>query len=252
METCPLKTLPTSTHPPCPTHTHSLTLTRSITNKMTTTMSPLTLSHAQLWSLCVASYSIWRLYVTLETKRIKLLAEAFVRDGYVAISGVSPKRKRVLWDTILSPVLQQYWASRHSTFDITSVDSWPTPIGGKAYGDTFTDESIPGLPALISENYEAQAILVYFCSGSSFRCISFGSQTHWRLKLLISPFWAAGLWKGPFPENSSYLVGKDQSWHLVNWPAGNSEGNVVGNQFHNGAHIDSGITMSFSASIYIS
>jgi hypothetical protein len=105
---------------------------------------------------------------------------------------------------------------------------------------------------LISENYEAQAILVYFCSGSSFRFISFGSQTHWRLKLLISPFWAAGLWKGPFPENSSYLVGKDQSWHLVNWPAGNSEGNVVGNQFHNGAHIDSGITMSFSASIYIS
>jgi hypothetical protein len=121
------------------------------------------------------------------------------------------------------------------------------------------------MPALLSEKYEAQAILVYFCSGSSFRGISFGSQTHWRLKLLVNPLWSLGLSGGPVmsameeKKGSSkelQLVGKDQSWHLVNWPAAADEvveevrtcgrgegGSWVGKPVKGGAHIDSGRLM---------
>ena len=212
---------------------------------------------------CAGLYALWRLYTRIETKRIQRLAEDFVRNGYVVISGVAPSRKRHYWTTVLAPILQRFWQQRHTDFDMNTPSTWPCPDDGKAYVDTF-EECVPGMPQLISENYEAQAILVYFCSGSNWqRSISFGRQTHWRLKLLISPLWALGIFSGrplSLPEEEEegekktepgmgmqacHLVGKEQSWHLVNWPASTRAveqrgGSVVGSPIEGGAHIDSG------------
>lgn len=186
----------------------------------------------------------------MESKRIHRLTEDFVRNGYVVISGVSAERKRFLWNTTLSPALQLFWSKRHADFEIDDPKTWPCPLGGKAYGDTLTEE-VAGLPALLSENYEAQAILVYFCAGRSMMGMTFGAQTHWRLKLLVNPLWALGLTcprmgirlggeSSEESEEACHLQGKEQSWHLVNWPAGEEEGIVGGAAVQGGAHIDSG------------
>jgi hypothetical protein len=223
------------------------------------------------WASIPCIYILWRVYYNHEMKRIQRMAEEFVTTGYVVVSGVSPPHKRHFWEKTLAPALEIFWQQRHPGFEITSPNTWPTPVGGKAYADTFT-EHVPGMPSLLSSNYEAQAILVYFCSGSSLQTISFGLQTHWRLKLLVNPLWALGLSSennGSVPsevetEDESHssaplqpcrLVGKDQSWHLVNWPAGEEEqrevkaggGSVRGMPFSGGAHIDSGGCIAVSA-----
>lgn len=208
------------------------------------------------YACLVCAYTLWRLYTVYEINRIHILTEEFVRSGYVVISGVSTSRKKKIWETVLGPVLQSFWRGKHLGFDITEPKTWPRPVGGKAYGDTFTGK-VPGLPNLMSENYEAQAVLAYFCSGPLLNTMTFGSQTHWRLKLLINPLWALGLASEPAAPLLSHdkatdqsrvgescrLVGKEQSWHLVNWPASPEEGDNAGPgcPVQNGAHIDAGM-----------
>ena len=190
--------------------------------------------HYSLW-ICCGLYALYKVYRELEIRRIGCLAEHFVVHGYVCISGVKPARKKAVWSHLLYNHFFGYWQGRHPNMTRDCPLTWPCDPSGKTYEDNLTD-SIDGTPLLYTENYEAQAILCFLMS-SRLRHVTFGKQSHWRLKLLIDPLWSLGFSRSPDDNTSITLGGDDQAWHIVNWPAPDLPHPEA---VPNGGHIDSG------------
>lgn len=187
----------------------------------------------------------WGFYVVyreVELRRISQLAKQFVINGYVCISGIDPKRKKRVWNNSLSNSLFSFWRKRHPEISCNIPDTWPCPLNGKSYEDNMT-QHIESTPLLYSENYEAQAILCLVVS-PRLKCASFGPQTHWRLKLLISLCWMLGLQDCPESNKEIVFQGDDQAWHIVNWPARELD---VSQPVPDGGHIDSGPDAIFAS-----
>jgi hypothetical protein len=186
-------------------------------------------------TMICAAWGFYFVYRELEIRRISRLARKFAINGYVCIKGITPERKRRVWHKYLSHALFSFWRERHPGMATDDPDTWPCPSNGKAYEDNMT-QRIEQTPLIYSENYEAQAILCCFLS-PRLRHVSFGLQTHWKLKLLLSPLWAIGLFNDPCSYGSLVLHGDDQAWHIVNWPAPHFN---ASQPVPEGGHIDSG------------
>lgn len=182
-------------------------------------------------SICVV-FALNYLYMAWkksELSRLRRKAHSLLKHGYVMLNCYHRRPKRYIWDRILKPRLECFWEKKYSDFKLCNRNTWPK------VNQAFC-EVIPGLPQLYSDNYEVQALLCFLLD-SNLRCFHFGEQTHWKLKLLISPFWFV------FGEifcsiNAASLHGADQSpWHLLNWP---DQENQVGESIPKTSHFDNG------------
>lgn len=176
-------------------------------------------------------YGVWR---ERELAEIRLHAVELVRNGYVMIdSPVSPAQKRAAW-TVLKPVLLEHWNKTFGAagFDADRPETWPQPESGKLYASSSTNNKVPGLPRLTSDNYRLQSLCVFLVDPLLEGRVHFGSQTHFRLALLMGPLsFLSGA-------GSTVLQGSDQSWHLAN--LANKKHGRVGEAIPWAGHIDGG------------
>lgn len=153
-------------------------------------------------------YGVWR---ERELAAIRIDAIALVKSGYVIIdSPVSPAQKRAAWD-VLKPVLMAHWTK---AFGSEGSDTWPQPASGKLYSASSTNNKVNGLPRLTTDNYRLQSLCVYLVDPLLEGRVHFGTQTHFRLALLMGPFAFFGGVAGGV--GKTVLQGSDQSWHLAN------------------------------------
>jgi len=146
-------------------------------------------------------------------------ADQLCMHGFVEIEGVEPSAKQVAW-LMLRPALYSHYVAKFPAFSTSSpAPSWPRPDNGKTYEMTVT-KKVDGLPLLVSSNYTAQALSAYLVS-SNLSLVHFGPQTHYKLKLLISPLWFL-LGDSFSPSNMGRpmhsLHGEDQAWHIPSFP----------------------------------
>jgi hypothetical protein len=176
------------------------------------------------------SYARSRWILELKSE-LAALSHQLMRQGYVKISSeVSSREKNQIWNTLLLPQLLLHWASYG--FNPNDTSTWPQTRS--AHHLTYTKE-IDHLPKLISRNFYVQGIISYIID-PSFQTISFGPQTHWKLKMLVNPLWV--LSDRFQPANMIELTGVDQSWHIVNIPNLCSDV-CCGSPKVQGSHIDS-------------
>lgn len=164
------------------------------------------------------------------------IAECLCKDGIITMkSFVESNEKENIWKKIMKPHMITHWGSIYDRFDPDDIDSIPQPENGRRYEMASRDSSIPDLPKLTSQNYGMQ-IVICALFDSTFQLVHFGKQTHWKVKLIISPLW--WLFGDSFEPPSMFeLFGADQAWHLANAP--NIHG-VCGKCIPTNTHIDGG------------
>ena len=185
-----------------------------------------------IWLPCYCYFECWR---SRERKRLANKAMVFATNGFIEITdAVTATNKRDSWD-ILLPRLIEYWEGVFPGFSISDRATWPIGV----QRSSSYREKVPDLPKLIMDSYEVQAIMCALFD-PNISLFHFGEQSHWRLRMLISPIWAispSSVWA--MPSGSIKLHGVDQSWHLPNWPEQRTEQSFNG-EVPNGTHIDGG------------
>ena len=182
------------------------------------------------------SYIDWKFK---EMKKIKQLSEQYLIDGMILLdSPVTSENKYIAYYRYLKPHLIAHFKKvTNNTFNISNLDTYPMPSDGKIYQMSSHDDKIPELPKLTTSSYLSQAILCWICDPKLAYTHFGSSQTHFKLKLLISPAWA--FFGDNFkPKHMYELKGVDQSWHIVNLP--NTKEYKPGRPIPWGAHFDGG------------
>ena len=181
------------------------------------------------------------------------MAEELAVNGYIYLnmeSHISSRQKAEAFNQHLKPHLLEHWKKVQPDLCLDKgSEKWPQEERGRAYHLTSRKTDVEGMPRVFSGFYSPQAVLSYIvCPRMSL--VHFGKQTSWKLKLLISPTWAAGhalqYVFGPLPavEAMCYPKGMfefgahDQSWHIIALP--NKKHGTTGLPLPFGAHIDSG------------
>ena len=170
--------------------------------------------------------------------------------GYIKIDSITPSEKKRIWDTVILPQLSAHWATVHNdlNFNLYSELSWPRPENGTSYSSNLTNAIQKEYPKLFSTNFDVQAIISYLID-ERLQAVSFGEQTHWKLRLLRSSNSTFSLLcyalKGlllfpptsPVPVTTLNLHGNDHGWNLINWPQSH---HPSGTPVPSKAHIDGG------------
>lgn len=182
-------------------------------------------------------YELWK---SSCAKRANHRARRLCRDGMLVIrSAVSGERKRSCWENILRPHMVSHWKKQYENFSLQNINDIPQPQNGRRYEMTST-HLLDGMPLLVSENFELQMIIAALID-KRLALVSFGSQTHWKLKLFMSPLWF--MFGDKFqPTSMIQLSGADQAWHLTNAPNVHAK---VGCGIPSNTHFDGGVDNIF-------
>jgi len=219
--------------------------------------------------ICALSYYSYHRWRNSEISSIRQDALKLAKTGFVVLdSPVSPTEKRKAWKG-LSKVLMEHWQSKYQGMTVSNSDTWPQPENGKLYDLSCTNNQVPNMPKLTTDNYKVQAIVSYLID-PSLKNVHYGGNSHPKLLALVNPFYllVGGIdnsrrlrhWlhtresvrkvklfltptashdENEVPVSSAIeLNGSDQSWHLVNLP--NLRYAIEGEIIPAGAHIDAG------------
>jgi len=175
----------------------------------------------------MCAYEYWRSKTMEEIKR---LAHTLLGNGFVRISScVTKRQKERAWYNINLAHLLERWKKEpkvDSNFNYYDKSSHPSPPEGRNYHFSSTSHPVgPEVPLLITNNFFAQAVVLYLLDPSMRGLCHFGhEQTHTFVKLLMRPLWCFfGKSFMPRYNNNSNgrsleLEGSDSAWMLVNFP----------------------------------
>eukprot|EP01036_Dinobryon_divergens_P028600 gene28599-37570_t len=170
--------------------------------------------------------------------------------GYIKIDSIPPAEKRRIWNTVILPQLTTHWKTVHNdlNFNLNSELSWPRPENGTSYNSNLTNAIQKEYPKLFSTNFDVQALISYLID-ERLQVVSYGEQTHWKLRLLRSSNTSTlsllcsalkGLLLLPPTSPAPVILnlrGNDHGWNLINWPQSQ---HPSGTAIPSKAHIDGG------------